>query len=249
MLSKFICSQKKQDGEEPELSIEEQMDKIAEYVAYLKTVDDYATEECFEKFVTLGKISYDRANRVLLGKYIAQQGFGELYVPIQKSLYKHDLFNKESEDTQRKQALINLKKMRVSYWNFTDTSQELCEILGKSGALEVTIKELSNPDLNYDQLKSDARRYVVRGILGVLNNSIRMCGENREIYLKAGAVDILSNHLQCTFLIIRVQCLLILSYIITEEESEKITASDGSIDFMLTLIKEALKTKDHKTKR
>ncbi|XP_071789449.1 uncharacterized protein [Asterias amurensis] len=244
-------AEKKEEGEEApdEETIEDKMNKIAEVVTYLKTVDDFAAEECFKKFATLGKLSFDRANRLQLGKYLVEQGFGELYLTIHTNLYTHDLFNKESEDPQRKQALINLKKMRMSYWNYTDSVEELCVVLGRTGALEASIQELSNPALNFDQLKNESRRHVVRGVLGILSNSIRLCGDNREIYRKAGAVEILCTLMKCTFLIVRVQCLLILSYIITEEESEKITATDGSIDFLLTLVKEALKTKEHKTKR
>ena len=42
-------------------------------------------------------------------------------------------------------------------------------------------------------------------------------------------MDILHMMMGCTFLLIRIHCLLTLSYIINEEESEKINASDGSI--------------------
>ncbi|XP_022083194.1 uncharacterized protein LOC110975222 [Acanthaster planci] len=241
---------KNEDGESSkEQNVEEKKASIAETMAFLMTVQDFATEECHEKFTTLGKISMDRANRLELGRYIMELGFADLYVTIHSNLYSHDLFNLESPDESRKQAQANLKKMRVAYWNFTDCTAELCTALGQTGALEMTIKELTHPELSHDKLKKEAKRYVVQGALGVLLNSIRLGEGNRAIYRKAGAVEILHTLMSCTFLIVRVQCLLTLSYIINEEESEKITASDGSIDTLLTWIREALRTKNHKTKR
>ncbi|XP_038078512.1 uncharacterized protein LOC119745902 isoform X2 [Patiria miniata] len=240
---------KEDEGDSKEVSVEEKKESISETVTFLMTTEDYATEESLEKFTTLAKISMDRINRPELGRYITELGFADLYVAIHRNLYSHDLFNVDSEDESRKQAQINLKKMRVAYWNFTDCTAELCTALGNNGALEMTIKELTHPELAHDKLKKETKRNVVQGILGVLLNSIRLGDDNRAVYRKAGAVEILHTLMACTFLIVRVQCLLTLSYIINEEESEKITASDGSIDTLLTWIREGLRTKNHKTKK
>ena len=219
--------------------VEKWKPKVTESAEYLNSCEDYTTEECFEKMGPLFEACKLRRVRKLLGVYVTDElKLAELFIKVWKSLACENVY----DESENKQPSKNLKRFKMIYWNFTDTSAELCHSMHNNHALELLLDELDNPLLAVEELRSDSRRYHVKGTLGILNNSILKCDKCRESYRKANAVERISKYGQSTFLIIKAKVLLLLSYIVDENESEALAATDGSIAFLLNLLREALKS-------
>ncbi|XP_072030884.1 uncharacterized protein [Amphiura filiformis] len=216
--------------------------KVVQVVEYLNGCEDYTTEECFEQMQPLFDACKLRRVRKLLSTYVTDElKFAELFIKVWKSLATENVY----DEKENKQPSKNLKRFKMIYWNFTDTSKELCESMNEHNAVVLLLEELDNPFLAVNELRSDSRRYHIKGTLGILMNTIRLCNNCRSSYRKANAVERVSKYGQSTYLIIKAKVLLLLSYVVDEHESEALMATDGSVHFILNLLREALKSTSH----
>ncbi|XP_071504382.1 uncharacterized protein [Diadema antillarum] len=233
---------------EQEAKFEEQRLMVEDSMEYLQSNDDYATEECFKIYDTLRRASTikPKSKRVMLAEHLVDLGYCELFIRMWNDLNSYQLYVDEPVP-KAKQALSNLKRMLGSYWNFTDCSDKVCREFGKSKALELLAEGLKDPELSVDKLIDDGKRYVVKGILGIMHNCCRRIMKNRQRCYRV--IDQLQELSTSSYLIVRSKAFIVVAYVAKKSEIEKLETNEACMKFMLKMLEEALGYKNHVTKK
>ncbi|XP_070538016.1 uncharacterized protein [Ptychodera flava] len=232
--------------------MEENKKHLTEKVKVLEACTDYSSHDTYTALNEIN-LSYRSAEgdeeKQRLGDHLAGIGFCDVFCKMWKSLTNVDLIG----DDQNSRALKVYNKLKGVIHNFSDASQRLCEELGKSGAVVCLLKELEYPELNYKKIDEEEgndgkRRRWIKSTLGILHNTIRMSADNVLIFREAGAVDLLTEYVKCTYLIVRAKALLNLVYIVNEDENDKIMTGGTNISFLVKMLESALESDDHMSK-
>nr|XP_006816976.1 PREDICTED: uncharacterized protein LOC100367825 [Saccoglossus kowalevskii] len=148
-------------------------------------------------------------------------------------------------------AAYNLDCAKVVLWNAADCSPRMCWEIGKYGIIEILLSQLKQPEYapnkltgteNYSSINADR---VVRSTTGILHNVIRNCLDNRHHFREANAVELLSKYIHCKHATIQAVSVLILAYIVKDEEVDKISTGDEIIKFLLLVYADALNGDEH----
>ncbi len=224
--------------------------KLGRALKALQQCGDYSSEECYQAFESITIESIDESKRTVLGDYLAKNGYARIYVSVTKWL--QDQNPKEDSETGQDDYKF-VAEMMGGYWNFTDGSSLLCQRFGQCGAIELLLQDLQDIDvaiMAVKQLKKEKKKHHLFAKLGILHNCIRLHKDNRVIYRKANAVQLLTNFVQGNQVAVYVKtiCLLILAYIVDETESEKLASSNtgGCVNFLISLLKKALSAENQR---
>ncbi|XP_072031839.1 uncharacterized protein [Amphiura filiformis] len=213
--------------------------KFSSAYSYLSTCTDYMSKESSDIFAMLSSESLAEDTRLMKSDILAELGFGQLFVQMWRKIP-----NKNS--LQRMQRLSMVR----AYWNYTDLSEKLCLELGKAGALDLLLQDLhdlkgSKATQTNDQINSN---------LTILYNCAHLCDEDRCIFRRfsskenRNAVEILYDFLNDPNLVNKTLSLLTLSYIVAENENEKLatTGTGGCLSFLVSLLEESIKYANHR---
>ncbi|XP_071952404.1 uncharacterized protein [Antedon mediterranea] len=219
---------------------------LAKNLDILKDTSDFTTIFAFEALQAIHGTSTrhkpDEERRVL-GDFLADMGYAELFSRMWQSLHTDDLYDEE----YGRDALLNLKKMKSGFMNFSDASPLMCKRLGECGALSLLLTDLEDPKLQVPKLTDRSRRHAVKGTLGILHNCMRMQVENRQLLRDDSIVELVNCFTSSTYLIVKATCYLVLAYIIEEDDEEEI--HDQCLEFLVRMLEDALKNPDHVRKR
>lgn len=146
--------------------------------------------------------------------------------------------------------MANFKSAFVIAWNSTDKTLNNCMHVFRSPTLIKTIfAMLNHPDIQPPADKNMYIRTTIKGLTGMLHNVIQFVPEARETYQEENGVQILQKHMDSTFLIIKFRMLIVLSYIISEAESDILNSTDQHFKFILSILDNALTQPNHHSKR
>ncbi|XP_033115591.1 uncharacterized protein LOC117115769 isoform X2 [Anneissia japonica] len=219
---------------------------LAKNLDILKGTSDFTTIFAFEALQAIHGTSTRHKpdeERQVLGDFLADIGYAELFLRMWHSLDTEDLYDEENG----RDALLNLKKMKSGFMNFSDASPLMCKRLGECGALSLLLTDLEDPRLEVSMLTDRSRRHAVKGTLGILHNCLRMQEENRQLLRDDSVIELLMNFTQSTYLIVKATCYLVLAYIVEEDDKDDI--HDQCIEFLVRMLEDALKNPDHVRKR
>ncbi|XP_019630155.1 PREDICTED: uncharacterized protein LOC109474307 [Branchiostoma belcheri] len=216
--------------------------RLRKEMATLHSMTDFTTSESTEPLTFLFDIyKFHKDKARFIGEELNRLDLAGLFCKAWKSLHEVDPLREEVSKT-------NLKKLKGCLWNFTDQTPALCEALGKTEAFELLLSDLKNPELDVDSLKSHDKRYLMKGNLGILLNSVRLCTDNKAVCREANAVELLTKYLSSKYYIIKTKAILTLAYIVNDDENDKLNASVENIRFILKLLRAALEQPDHRAK-
>ena len=222
-------------------TFEELKPGIDKALHYLKTCEDFTTDEAQKSFEVLQNASFPSgcSNRHKVAKYLTGEGFGQLFVTMWNSLC--EFLDREKWETS---GYTNLVDILVCYQNYCGHCPELGVELGKHGCIPLLLAGLEKLKAYFNE-KSEFEiiQYVVSSIFSILHNSIRQCRVNRDIYRKAGAVDILKVYLKQFS--VSTDALMTLAYIVKESESEILAESDVGVPTLVQLLQKAVISSNH----
>ena len=255
------------------LTIDTTKSLIDEAVAYLGSTNDYGTKEVEDAIEMLGIIphilvddihSYRhnsfldqdtvqfRTRRYKVTQYLIQQGFPSIVVKMIKSLHEN-LSSPIKSEQSGDQFGTNLKALCDIIMNHTSNypmpSAPYCRAICKEGAVEILAQSLlyfDDSDSNIAQ-KTTIFVEMKTAILGVLFNIITECPDYREKYRSANIVDALSK-IQKTNIEVERLSLLVLAYIVDENENEMLVNSQDSVQSLIRLFAKAVSSPKHTVK-
>lgn len=211
-------------------------------ITSLQRCSDKTTSECMEIFRQLP----DPPNMQLephVGQYLVESGFADLFPYITRSLQMVATY------IVGDQASTNLHLIKTVYMHISQRCPEMCSAFGRNNTIHLLLEDLA-AESRYNisgKYKNMYRLEHAELSLGILHNSIRLNPDNRQIFRETNAVDMLTKYDKSTRVSIRLLSLLCLSYVVEEDESVKVATSGGTLDFLIGLLKEGLKSECHST--
>ena len=216
-------------------------------VESLQNTSDYSTQEVTNALECLAEYSMKSSSLVtLIAEYLTTLGYAQLFNKMFKSLKPTEYLLSRAFD---RQAIIKLLQMQNSFWNYTDKHPQLGEYLGKYGGIRLMFQCLSDFCEHENAITNlkDWKLSCIEGILGILHNSIRLVVNNRSIYRQASCLSILTKYLKSADMLIKVEALLVMSYVANDNESAKLQTADGCVGFLTGLLNNAVQSEDHRT--
>ena len=245
-------------------SFEEAKADIDEIIDTLKNADDtdYFHENVIDGLMKLGAValrllgidgesipedmfSQYQEKLVIVADYLGTKEYARLFAKMAISFY-HSSYVVE----KRSYALGCLNLLLDSFRNYTDRSQILAKDFGESGGVDAMLKiaaYLYTSSNGFAVKDKEVARMAYTRVLAILHNCIRVYPDNRIIYRKADAIAVLSDLKTAdnssdhsdVFLV------LILSYIVDEQESEALAKSQDCVRKLTMLLNEAVQSKGH----
>ncbi|XP_070554353.1 uncharacterized protein [Ptychodera flava] len=231
--------------------IEDNTSNIDDILSYLRRQEDYAGETILdEKLVRLSEGFYNPSDEKIFpvyANYLAVHGYPQLYVKIFNKLHSYDFLDRNTKkDTF---ALIGCYLATSVLWNTCDSSPVMCREVGKAGIIELMMGDLGAlKEYAVVKERDEYKDAYLEGLLATLHNIIRLYIDNRGYFRNAGAVEILQYYLHMEKILYRTYALLTLSFIVNDDENHRINTGNENLEFLVTLLKSALESKDHREK-
>ena len=224
-------------------TFEEFKPEIDQALQYLKTCDNFTTDEAKESLNVLKNAGFrSRCSNVReVARHLTGQGFGQLFAKIWNSLREH-----LDRDKWRQCGYTNLASLASCCENYTENCPELGAELGKHGCIPLLLASLERVKAYFNQ-QSEFKtiQSMVSNIFGILHHSIRLCSGNREIYRNVGAVDSINAYLKQSSNLVSAYALMTLAYIVNEGESKILAESDRGIAVLVKLLQDSVESSHH----
>ncbi|XP_072020756.1 uncharacterized protein [Amphiura filiformis] len=191
------------------------------------------------------------ANCIAVGRYILQHNFAEIALQISKSLLRK-LQTRNIDKQSIAQCQFNLGKLYGNlFGRFTsEPNVDFCRSICTEAFLD-TMKQwllyLDDPTNNVPNISIDGINLTLRAKLSILStllNIISQCPDKRNTYRNANIIKTLSQ-IGKTSTEMNMLSVLILSYVIDEEENKMLTRSENSTRFLTELFIKAVYSAQH----
>ena len=229
--------------------------KVNEGIEYMKVCTDFCTDETFTNIskikagIKVAKAGSTRKDRTALGKHVTESDFGLLfpkmwtltecldhYTPDEGRFLNCRTVKLFKPRQSKCQGLINLKK-----------TLDFAASLGKCGAIKLLFEGLKKTMAMKSQFPDSKHLlcpYILR-MFAILHNSIRHCSSNLTFYRNSNAVPILKGFLQQDESVLQIFSLLILAYVVTDEESEMFGSEEIGVRILTVFFIDAVKSSNH----
>ena len=214
----------------------------------LMAVEDFSSAESIDHLGFIREVSiYGRssqAKKLAIADYLHSKGLAEIFLKVWQCSFPLDFLNPEKQ-----LILTNMKFVMIALWNSTDRSPVLCERVVQLRVYEDILRYLSDEKINPQQLDDTRKLYLVKGLLGVLHNTVQSCTAARQAYRDCSAVSIFRDIRAASNEMVKLKAGLLLAYIINEDENEEINADSKNFTFLVSILESALKSQNHRSKK
>ena len=214
----------------------------------LMAMKDFSSVECmdhlgFIREVTInGRLS--RVKKLAIADYLHSKGLAEIFLKVWQSNFPLDFLNPENQ-----RILAIMKFVTIVMLNSTDRSSDLCERVVQLRVYEEMFRYLSDENMNPEQLDDARKLYLVKGLLGILHNTVHFCPAARQAYRDSSAVSIFRRIRLSSNAMVELKAGLLLAYIINEDENEEINADSKNFTLLVRILESALKSPNHRSKK
>ena len=230
---------------EENLQLEKLVPKVQDAIETLIDCKDYTSAESVDAFEFLSTLCPTATIRRRLADEVVKLEGGRLFPLVWKQL--KDASDASKGDEHQTFFLTILRMMKAFFANFTDASPQLCQQLGQYEAFKLLFEEFSTYYQVVEELEDEMKKDQFNTSLVILHNCIRQWNDNKALYRKADAVELLTKYVRSNHpLANKTKCLLTLSYIVNEEENGNLATQNCCVTHLLDLLKKAVATPDHR---
>ena len=174
----------------------------------------------------------------IVGRYLLQEGYVELFVKIGNSLKHHVCGGSRHEY----QGWENFGLLCWGMINYAEFSPEIGHLLAESGGIDILFQALDFLQKDVSRRKSDISTFKMQ--LLVLCLVFHCRHDNREKYREANAVEVLTKFLKSKDLSRKTYALLTLAGVISDRQNELLKAKD-CIGFLVQLLEQGMDSPNH----
>ncbi|XP_046330967.2 uncharacterized protein LOC124114439 isoform X2 [Haliotis rufescens] len=222
---------------------ESMVQKLSQTLSKLRVSEEYLSQAAYADIKYLWNLSRYTPDRDMRSRVIG--GFGkEKFVDLFQQMWiaaqKEDIFNSE--------VLYPWKNLRNSLsivWNCCDSSMAVCEQMTTSGLLPKILESLKEVSDTKDYLENDRKLYYIKALFGILHNCVRNYSDCHSVLINSNGIESLHNFTTCSHPMVKAKSLIIISYLVDEEQNEVISASSDTLKFIVNILKESLTSVDH----
>ena len=184
----------------------------------------------------------DRATRLKVAELVAS---GSLHTVLASAI-GFWICNELKEDIHKDHYEV-FKQLNSVLWNNTDLSLNLCKVVSVYHILKVFVQFLKHSvTSNEDKVKLESP-YLVKGILAILHNCLQKLDIGEELR-SLEILPVLYEIQRCLYINIKCSAELVLSYLLTEEETAQKETSEKVIKHMTKILKSAVDGDGHYSK-
>ena len=145
----------------------------------------------------------------------------------------------------------NLRAALTLLLNTSEKSRPLCEQCVDRRVVHLLLEELASAQFHAAEAMRDQNRmYLVKGYLGILVNIMRFQFKHaRELFRRAGAVDVLQQYLQSSLLMVKTRSLVLLSFLVDERQNDVIHANDRFLALLIKMLQACLTDTNHVSRK
>ena len=214
----------------------------------LMAMEDLSSVECRNHLGFIREVSINarssRAKKLAIADYLHSKGLAEIFLKVWQSSFPLDFFNPENQ-----RILAIMKFVTITLLNSTDRSPVLCERVVQLRVYEDIFRYLSDEKMNPEQLDDTHKLYLVKGLLGILHNTVQSCTAARQAYRDCSAVSVLRSIRVASNEMVKLKAGIILAHIINEDENEEINADSKNFTLLVRILESALKSPNHRSKK
>ena len=220
------------------------LQKVNEAMSRLSSAPTITTDSFYDdlKYIWqhLQRAECSLRNRIL--NALNDQGLVHV---VQKSWTAVEKIASCDNDTSNSWKCIRLATSLL--WIASDALEETCSQISTSGLLLTTVEHLRNMSSS-NVLDKPRKLYFVKAMLGICHNVVRNYPASKDILKSAHGVDILKqlySSVNSANMMLKAKSLIVLSYLVDEQENEIIHASSDTITFILGILDASLAASDH----
>ncbi|XP_070554351.1 uncharacterized protein [Ptychodera flava] len=242
-----------EDTESDYSLIKTDLETITTLMDFLKGLENYATVEVIDDKLRRLSFFYDpiqeEAKSKQLADFLADINYPDLYMKIQRQVHKsYDVFHWKSREDLL--GLLAVYSATSVLWNTCDASAKMCKKVGEAGIVEVIIEELEKlRDYAVTPVRDQYRDMYLRSLLATTHNVIRNCHDNRGYFRDAGAVQLLQHYLGMDKILYRSYALLTLSFVVNDDENDKINTGTENVEFFMGMLQSAVESENHRSQK
>ncbi|XP_071491518.1 uncharacterized protein [Diadema antillarum] len=232
--------------EENEHSKKMTQERLCSVMAKLMGTQDLTTKDALSDLLVLCEISFQLETKIM-GSNSAER-FAQLFTHIWMTFTTGILIHDQLEYPA---AYIGFNLLLDATQRFTDSNAELGKAMGQEAAplllkfIDESFFSAGRIDRDNEGLMWMSRRELLKKILTILYNCIRNYPDNNKVYRGNRAMERLRPFLASRFFILRAKALFTLAYVVTEEENAELNTSIDNIDFIIRILRVALKERNH----
>ena len=229
-----------------EMELDELYVELDRRCSELLAMEDYSTVECTEhlQFIRSVLMKSSPEKKLAAATYLHDKGIAEMFHRIWEYDFPLDFLNPENTVIS-----TNMRFVMSAMWNSTDRSTALCDQVIQLKLHDEMFRYLRDEKMNPWQLEDKRKLHMVKGLLGILQNTVRSCIAAREAYRECSAVALFRNFRAASNEMVQLKASILLAYIITEDENEEINADSKIFTFLVSILENALTSPDHKAKK
>ncbi|XP_070554362.1 uncharacterized protein [Ptychodera flava] len=244
-----------EEEEEEDFSNWEEKGLFDGWIRKLKETDNYVTFDAVKTAEDMAECldPTSKQRTIKQAKYLVKIKYVEVFLKMFDYLksFKLETSSHKFDSEKDMRAAYVYDCAKIVLWNGSDALPAMCREIGKAGIIKILFDQLKDPENSPSNLTGEEDYSfinpdrMVRSNMGILHNVIRNCLDNRVYFREANAVDLLSGYLNCKHATIQAISVLILAYVIKDEEVDKISTGDESVKFLLMILKSAIAAEDH----
>ncbi|ELT88039.1 hypothetical protein CAPTEDRAFT_72731, partial [Capitella teleta] len=213
------------------------------------SAEDYATKIVNGDLVYLkeaSKYGERGPDRLILCDAFAESKATEVF----QRIWEHNFNDTSSNFLSRENPNLfnNMKDSMILLWNGTDMSTTLVkEIVDTNLHVEI-LNYLKDEKLSSHKLKGVYKKYLIKGLMGIINNLVQTC-DCVHTLRELGAVELFMDLHKAKDDMIACKALMVLAYLINEEENKTLNADDANFAFMVKILQSCLEEENLHSKR
>ncbi len=239
-------TEKKAKPEIPKLTEEEVIAKLIFMIPTLLKATDYSIKQNSDDIVFIRKNLFpkDRDKRKKLVDIVVPLGLEDLFPRVLKQFFHLDFLLAEftAQWTVMKNCL-------VIFWNGTDISSKLCELLIEKGIHGYILELLRDSRICQKELSNKSGVYFVKGLMGICHNILQQDDVARGYLREKGCIDTFKNYMDVSNTMIQCKAMMCLAYVINESENELLNSTESNFKFLTKILADSLLSPDHHSRR
>ena len=224
------------------------LQKTNEVVQKLHTCDDFTSNKYAGEFEYLRQVAM-LSNEFSAMKHacfdaMVNNNVTQIFTKVMGQALKVPFDQPDYEATY-----VNIRAVLVAHWNGTDANEKFCTKVMENGVYVNILTYLNSDVLKTQDQESIRKVYLVKGLLGILHNLCQRSSKSRALLRENNAVNIVKAYGNFKNTMVSCKSLMVLAHIVNEEENDIINSDDQPIIFMLKILKDTLKNKEHMSKK
>ena len=203
--------------------------------------DDFSSVACLNNFLFLSKVRdkviADGNFAAEIGPYLTELNFVELFQKLWQKHFGEELFALGNKDV----LWMVLELSRRVMWTMSDRSTDICERIIQIGVHSDLVGYINSESLKPNRLKETARQEMVKSILSILHNVVQKAAGAPEALRACDTVNSIQPFRESEQRVISCVALMIQSYLVTEEENEKINSDIEMFKLLVDILDASIK--------